>query len=68
MFDVLYKQSKVEHRLIPPRHPQTNSMVKRFNARISEIVKQTRFGSAAEPHQRCATTQNFSITTFLNAL
>ena len=36
------------HRLCPPRHPQTNGMVERFNGRISELVKQTRFASAAE--------------------
>ena len=48
VFDVLCKQSGIEHRLIPPGHPQTNGMVERFNGRISEIVNQTRFGSAAE--------------------
>jgi transposase-like protein len=48
VFDVLCKQFEIEHRLIPPRHPQTNGMVERFNGRISEIVNQTRFGSAAE--------------------
>ena len=48
VFDVLCKQFEIEHRLIPPRRPQTNGMVERFNGRISEIVNQTRFGSAAE--------------------
>jgi transposase InsO family protein len=48
LFDRLCQQFKIEHRLIPPRHPQTNGMVERFNGRISEIVNQTRFGSAAE--------------------
>lgn len=48
VFDVLCKQFAIEHRLIPPRRPQTNGMVERFNGRISEIVNQTRFGSAAE--------------------
>jgi len=38
----------IEQRLIPPRHPQTNGMVERFNGRISKLVVQTRFGSAAE--------------------
>jgi transposase InsO family protein len=38
----------IEHRLSPPRHPQTNGMVERFNGRISELLKQTRFGSAEE--------------------
>lgn len=28
--------------------PQTNGMVERFNARVSEVVSQTRFTSAAE--------------------
>jgi hypothetical protein len=48
VFDRLCKQFGIEHRLIPPRHPQTNGMVERFNGRISDIVNQTRFGSAAE--------------------
>lgn len=48
VFDILCKKFEIEHRLIPPRHPQTNGMVERFNGRISEIVSQTRFASAAE--------------------
>lgn len=48
MFDRLCKQLGIEHRLIPPRHPQTNGMVERFNGRISDIVNQARFGSRAE--------------------
>lgn len=47
-FDVACTGLDIEHRLIPPRHPQTNGMVERFNGRISEIMKQTRFASAAE--------------------
>lgn len=46
-FDVRCKALNIEHRLCPPRHPQTNRMVERFNARISEVVNQTRFTSAA---------------------
>jgi len=38
----------IEHRLIPPRTPQMNGMVERFNGRISEVVQQTRFASAAD--------------------
>lgn len=48
MFDRLCKQLGIKHCLIPPRHPQTNGMLERSNGRISDIVNQTRFGSAAE--------------------
>ena len=48
VFDRLCKQFDIDHRLIPPRRPQTNGMVERFNGRIAEIVQQTRFASAAE--------------------
>src|SRR5476651_368125 len=48
VFDVLCKQFQIEHRLIPPRHPQTNGMVERFNGRISELLQQTRFESRAD--------------------
>jgi len=47
-FDVRCKALNIEHRLCPPRHPQTNGMVERFNGRISEVVSQTRFTSAAQ--------------------
>ena len=47
-FDVRCKALGIEHRLCPPRHPQTNGMVERFNGRIGEVVSQTRFTSAAE--------------------
>ena len=48
MFDVACSSMGIEHRLCPPRHPQTNGMVERFNGRISDLVKQTRFASAAD--------------------
>ena len=47
-FDVRCQALGIEHRLCPPRHPQTNGLVERFNGRISEVVKQTRFTSATE--------------------
>ncbi|WP_027016595.1 integrase core domain-containing protein, partial [Comamonas composti] len=47
-FDVRCKALGIEHRLCPPRHPQTNGMVERFNGRISEVLHQTRFASAAQ--------------------
>ena len=48
VFDLACVSLDIEHRLCPPRHPQTNGMVERFNGRISDIVNQTRFASAAE--------------------
>ncbi|GAA4885319.1 hypothetical protein GCM10023333_18540 [Ferrimonas pelagia] len=33
----------IEQRLISPGKPQTNGMMERFNGRISEILKTTRF-------------------------
>ena len=50
-FDVRCKALGIEHRLCPPRHPQTNGMVERLNGRVSEVVKQTRFTSAAQLEQ-----------------
>ena len=48
VFDLTCLSMSIEHRLCPPRHPQTNGMVERFNGRISDVVKQTRFRSAAQ--------------------
>ena len=48
VFDRTCASLGIEHRLCPPRHPQTNGMVERFNGRIADLVKQTRFASAAE--------------------
>ena len=47
-FDVSCAEMGIVHRLSPARHPQTNGMVERFNGRISDLVKQTRFASADE--------------------
>ena len=59
LFDQQCIAQGIEHRLIRSRHPQTNGMVERFNGRISEIVKQTRFESAAE---LAATLSNYLST------
>ena len=48
VFDLTCRSMAIEYRLCPPRHPQTNGMVERFNGRISDIVNQTRFMSATE--------------------
>ena len=47
-FDQRCAELAIENRLCPPRHPQTNGMVERFNGRISELIGQTRFKSSAE--------------------
>ncbi|ABA89433.1 transposase of ISPca3, IS481 family [Syntrophotalea carbinolica DSM 2380] len=51
VFDKTCVQHGIEHRLIPPRHPQTNGMVERFNGRISEVLATTRFDSAENLEQ-----------------
>ena len=38
-FDVACAALPAEHRLAPPRHPQTNGMVERFNGRINELLQ-----------------------------
>ncbi len=42
-FDTVCQEHQIEHRLIRPRHPQTNGIIERFNARIKKIVTQSRF-------------------------
>ncbi|MFQ5492204.1 MAG: IS481 family transposase [Phycisphaerae bacterium] len=50
-FDRACRQHGIQHRLIPPRRPQTNGMVERFNGRVSEILQTTRFDSAGDLQQ-----------------
>lgn len=50
-FDVRCHALGIEHRLCPPRHPQTNGLVERFNRRIADLIAQTRFHSATELEQ-----------------
>jgi transposase InsO family protein len=47
-FDKVCQANAIEHRLIKPKHPQTNGMVERFNGRIAQILKTTRFKSSAD--------------------
>ena len=59
VFDKACLALNIEHRLSPPRHPQTNGMVERFNGRITDVVQQTRFTSAAQLE---ATLTNYAKT------
>jgi transposase InsO family protein len=45
VFDQTCTQHGIEHRLIPPRHPQTNGLVERFNGRIAEVLQTHYFDS-----------------------
>ena len=51
LFDKTCNRLKIEHRLISPGHPQTNGMVERFNGRISDVLKNTRFSSSHDLKQ-----------------
>jgi IS30 family transposase len=47
-FDRGCAEHGIEHRLIPPYRPQTNGMVERFNGRIADVLKTTRFDSTQD--------------------
>jgi len=42
-FDRLCSELNIEHRLTPPRSPQTNAMVERFNGRIEDMLQSHHF-------------------------
>ncbi len=48
-FDRICKELDIEHRLTPPRSPQTNGMVERFNGRIEDVLQSHHFRSGEEP-------------------
>jgi hypothetical protein len=45
-FDRACEQHGIVHRLIKPRHPQTNGRVEPFNGRLSEVLATTRFDAS----------------------
>ncbi len=47
-FDTLFTALDIEHRLTPPKSPQTNGMVERFNGRIEEVLQSHHFRSGEE--------------------
>jgi transposase InsO family protein len=50
-FDQLCAELGIEHRLTPPKSPQTNGMVERFNGRIADVLKTNRFDCALDLEQ-----------------
>lgn len=50
-FDRLCQALGIEHRLTPPRHPQTNGMVERFNGRIADLLRTHHFRSGEDLEQ-----------------
>ena len=46
-FDQVCRAQGIDHRLIKPRHPQTNGMIERFNGRIADVLHQTQFPTFA---------------------
>ena len=47
-FDQVCSKHDIEHRLTKARTPQTNGMIERFNGRIADILKTTRFDSSKD--------------------
>ncbi|WP_146348517.1 integrase core domain-containing protein [Phaeobacter marinintestinus] len=47
-FDKLCVDLDFEHRLTPPKSPQTNGMVERFNGRVEEVLQSHHFRSGEE--------------------
>jgi hypothetical protein len=47
-FDSLCTKLDIDHRLTPPRSPQTNGMVERFNGHIEDVLQSRRFRSGEE--------------------
>ena len=47
-FDKLCAALEIEHRLTPPKSPQTNGIVERFNGRIEEVLQSHHFPSGED--------------------
>ncbi|GEM_PF-1824004 len=47
-FDTLCAALEIDHRLTPPKSPQTSGMVERFNGRIEEVLQSLHFRSGED--------------------
>lgn len=47
-FDMLCAAHAIKHRLTPPKSPQTNGMVERFNGCIEEVLQSQHFRSGED--------------------
>jgi transposase InsO family protein len=47
-FNTLCASLDIEHRLTPPKSPQTNGMVERFNGRVEDVLQSHHFRSGEE--------------------
>jgi transposase InsO family protein len=50
-FDKVCAELEIEHRLTPPKSPQTNGMVERFNGRIEDVLQGHHFRSGEDLEQ-----------------
>lgn len=50
-FDKLCAELEIDHRLTPPKSPQTNGMVERFNGRIEDVLQGHHFKSGEDLEQ-----------------
>ena len=62
-FETLCSTLGIEHRLAPPRSPQTNGMVERFNGRIKDV---TMFDQAKIWGRRCTAMSGFTTARLHN--
>ena len=66
-FDQICHEQHLEHRLIPPRHPQTNGMIERFTAASARSWRPTAVAPVSNWRRPCSAMSTFIITTFHNA-
>lgn len=50
-FDKPSAELGIEHRLTPPKSPQTNDMIERFNGRIADVLRTSHFDNALDLQQ-----------------